>query len=82
MRYTVEDQSDPGFPERCYGVIDNTQDGVDIGGGRYFSKAEAEIIAFALNAVADGDQLQRYHLDAPGNGKGAVYDGPTEGVKP
>jgi hypothetical protein len=44
------------------------------------SEAEAHIIAFALNAVAEGKEL---YCALPGEiGAMAYYDGPTEGVAP
>jgi hypothetical protein len=41
-------------------------------------EAEAKIVAFALNAVADGDRLGTIHEFNIIN----YYDGPTEGVGP
>jgi len=46
--------------------------------GPNFSEAESEIIAFALNAVAEGHTLYWGH--AP-NEVLTAYDGPTEGVR-
>lgn len=49
-----------------------------------YTEAEAEIIAFALNAVAAGHGLRMMHKDAMDFGSMArldrIYDGPTEGV--
>lgn len=49
------------------------------------TETEAEIIAFALNAVAEGKVLcacaERYDVVAADFAHG-VYDGPTEGVAP
>ena len=47
--------------------------------GPNFTEAESEIIAFALNAVAEGHTLYWGH--AP-NEILTAYDGPTEGVRP
>lgn len=50
------------------------------------SKAEANIIAFALNAVAEGKQLAvavvEPDLSAGPYRAVELYDGPTEGVAP
>lgn len=49
------------------------------------SKAEAHIIAFALNAVASGESLQRvgYWMDGKWHqtqGPTVMYTGPTDGI--
>jgi hypothetical protein len=46
---------------------------------RDLSRSQAEIFAFALNAIADGHQL--LWID-DGEAHGVVYVGPTEGVAP
>jgi hypothetical protein len=46
----------------------------------YLSGAEANIIAFALNAVADG--LVLFADDVLFKQPSRVYDGPTDGVAP
>jgi hypothetical protein len=42
------------------------------------SEAESNIIAFALNAVAEGHGLIKGSVGGPG----WVYEGPTEGIAP
>ena len=51
----------------------------------HVTEAEANIIAFALNAVAEGKHLVACGCDDPDAtipGKTTTYDGPTEGVAP
>lgn len=67
--------------------------GWDVESGAYLSEAEANIIAFALNAVAERRYLaMNSELDEPelfnrtdvasGFTRWISYDGPTEGVAP
>lgn len=80
MRYEVIDQDGSGYKVV---TTDNSDDPiVDL------SEAEANIIAFALNAIADGFQLKAETGSPFGDALSGdqyqlrEYDGPTEGVKP
>lgn len=59
------------------GMIGVYEDGAEL------SKAEACIITFALNAVAEGHELT-YTTDRASGlaGQYAAYDGPTDGIAP
>lgn len=49
-------------------------------GQRYWTEAEAKIIAFALSVIANGHDLTE-RWSRPGRGVyELIYDGPTEGV--
>lgn len=84
QRYTIEDGD--GDDVYAYQVHDTTGDTAEKGMiGPNFSEAEAGIIAFALNAVADGLSLQAGSLwmDVPDASQAETreYDGPTKGVR-
>lgn len=54
--------------------------GMDDDGDAQLTEAEANIILFALNAVADGHEIAR--VMGPDHHFIDLYDGPTEGVAP
>lgn len=78
MRYAATKEPDNRLAD-LWCVIDNTQDGTDLGTGRWFTRAEAEVIVFALNAVNEGHRL---HYDRMSGDSlvHVMYDGPTEGI--
>ena len=82
----VSSASDPFF-NTDFGVYDTTD--IDYLGGvwiaRPLTEAVAHIIAFALNAVADGKKLACAADDGDpeiDDYEWDIYDGPTEGVAP
>lgn len=72
-----EDDPDAEYP---YFVSDPVAGGYL---GPKFTEAQAEVIAFALNAVADGHALAGIPHERDGVSPGAIfYEGPTEGIAP
>jgi hypothetical protein len=76
-RYVLEEGD--GDATYCLQVHDRKQEPGQEMLGPNFTEAEAGIILFALNAVAEGDTLYRVH--DPHNDVLTRYDGPTEGVR-
>jgi len=82
FRYTA--RTDSTYPQIGHVRRWEEDGGVDLGDDVYFTPTEANIIAWALNQVADGNRLafmsDHFNFNEPG-GFG-YYDGPTDGVAP
>lgn len=88
MKYKVTEGAEYGglgqhFKDRF--AVKRTDTTVDNTVAFLLTEAEANIIAFALNAIADGKALGSPWPPTPDDGMyryGGMYDGPTEGVAP